>query len=128
MKSTDKLMDMLCNEIDELSRKDKLSAPELDTLHKLVLTKEKLLRIDEIEQNMGYSQDSGMRNGYQRNSYSDRGRYSNTNSYGYPMRGRYSMSDGNGMMMDSMQAMMNDPAMSEADKEAIRRTMYMMGR
>lgn len=92
MKSTDeKLMRMICNAIDEIANKNQLSAADLEMVHKLVVSKEKLLRCEEIEGDMGYSQDGGWRaegsysrNGYDMdNSYARGGRHYVRGHYSY---------------------------------------------
>ncbi|MCQ2507283.1 MAG: hypothetical protein MJ097_00680 [Dorea sp.] len=136
MKSTDKLMDMLCTELDEIAEKGQLSAGDLDTVHKLIVSKEKLLRCEELEEGLGYSQDGGWRaegsyrtgNSYNNgNSYANRGKHYVRGHYSRS-GGRYSYDDGNGMLMESMQEMMQDPALSGSDKEALRRAMDVMRR
>ena len=132
MKSTDKLMDMLCTELDEIAEKGQLSAGDLDTVHKLIVSKEKLLRCEELEEDLGYSQDGGWRaegtysRGYDNgNSYANRGRHYVRGHYSRA-NGRYSMAEGNEMLMESMQEMMNDPGISEADRNVLRRAMTVM--
>lgn len=134
MKSTDKIMEMLCSELEDIAEKGQLSAGDLETLHKLIVTKEKLLRIEELEENLGYSQDGGWRaegtysrygnkmNADNGNSYS-KGRYYNRSHSYSGGRSRYSMSEGSDMMMKAMQDMINDPNMSEADRNTLRKAM-----
>lgn len=132
MKSTDKLMDMLCTELDEIAEKGQLSAGDLDTVHKLIVSKEKLLRCEELEENLGYSQDGGWRaeGTYARNGYDSGNSYGRHYVRGHysRSRGRYSMAEGNDMLMETMQEMMHDPGLSGSDKEALRRAMEVMRR
>lgn len=136
MKSMDKLKDMICTNLEEYSKKNQLSTADLDAVNKLIIAKEKLLRIEEIEQNMGYSQNGGWRaeGMYARNSYGNgnaysRGDYMNNNSmsndYSYGMN---SYNDGQSMMMQSLQSKLEDPNTAESDKNTIRRAMYLIGR
>lgn len=119
MKSSDKLMDMLCTELDEIAEKGQLSAGDLDTVHKLIVTKEKLLRIEELEDNLGYSQDGEWtaRGNYGRNSYA-RGRHY--------VRGHYSMTDGRSMMKNSLADMMEDNSLSDRERNALRNAYEVM--
>lgn len=136
MKPTDKLMDMLCTELEEIAEKGQLSAGDLDTVHKLIVSKEKLLRCEELEEELGYSQDGGWRaeGTYSRNngmsynngnSYANRGRHYVRGHYSRS-GGRYSYDDGNEMLMQSMREMMNDPGINGQDKEVLRRAMAVM--
>lgn len=130
MKSTDKLMDMLCTELDEIAEKGQLSAGDLDTVHKLIVSKEKLMRCEELEESLGYSQagdwraEGSYRDG---NSYANRGKHYVRGHYSRS-GGRYSYDDGAGMLMESMQEMMHEPGLSGSDKEALRRAMEVMRR
>lgn len=117
MKSTDKIMDMLCTELDEIAEKGQLSAGDLETVHKLVVTKEKLLRIEELEEGLGYSQAG---------DWEAKGRYSKGNSYGrhyvrgHYSRGRYSMAEGREMMANSLADMMENDNLSDRERNALR--------
>lgn len=126
MKSTDKLMDMLCAELDEIAEKGQLSAGDLDTVHKLIVSKEKLLRCEELEADLGYSEaGEWMANGsYGNNSY---GNHSYRNSYARRGR-RYSMAEGKDMMMEKMRDIMNDPSLNPNDRQVLERAMRELGR
>lgn len=102
---------MLCKEIDEIVGKGKLTAGDLDTLHKLTDTTKNLLKIQMLEgEDDGYSE-----RGYSRGDemYSERrdsmGRYSRDDGYErgssyarrgtHYVRGHYSRDDGMGAGM-----------------------------
>lgn len=137
MESMRKIKDMVCAELDELAKKGKLTVQDLDIIYKLVVTKEKLLRTEQIEGDLGYSQDGGWtaRGNYSRGRYPEQ--YSMTdmyrgNSYGmepmdYSMRGNhYSMDEGRSMMSGRLSEMLNDPNLSQQEKNAIKRAMESM--
>lgn len=137
---------MLCKEIDEIVGKGKLTAGDLDTLHKLTDTAKNLLKIEMLEgEGDGYSE-----RGYSRGDemYSERrdsmGRYSRDDGYErgssyarrgtHYVRGHYSREDGMGAGMretrggysraDSKDRMMHEMGelMEEATEEE-RRTL-----
>ena len=56
-KTMENLKDMICTELEEIAHKGEMSAGDLDTVYKLIVSKEKLLRIDELEEKLGYSED-----------------------------------------------------------------------
>lgn len=124
MKSKEKLIDMLCRELDEISEKGQLSANDLDTVYKLAVAKEKLLRADELEEEMGYSQDGGWR---------AEGTYGNHNSYDmnrgnsyasrgmHYVRGHYSRDEGIDMIANRMDEMMRMDGLTMQDKEVLRK-------
>lgn len=130
----DDLKDIICKELEEIAEKGELSAGELDTVYKLIIAKEKLLRIEEIEEDLGYSNDGEwratgnysrdyMRNGnsYGRRHYV-RGHYSNAG------RRRYSMDDGRAEMANRIREMMDDESLTEQDRNALRKAMEQMER
>lgn len=134
-KSTEKLMEMLCKELDEISGKGKLSAGDLDAVHKLIISKEKLLRCEELEETLGYSQEGG----YSQNNYAMGNSYARGNSYAnagkhyvrphYSRGGsRYSYDDGSVMLMENLQTIMDDPTITEMDRNALRRAMDVLSR
>lgn len=111
MKAMEQIKDMVCQELEDIARKGELSAGDLDVVHKLVVTKEKLLRIEELEQDLGYSEgqwsgESDTRGSYRGGSYSRR----------RDSRGRYSSRD---KVMD----MMDNGEFSYAQSQAIRSMM-----
>lgn len=115
--SMDEIKRMICQELDDIAEKGEMSSGDLDAIHKLVVTKEKLLRIEEIEDELGYSGDGDWRaeGSYRDNSNRDSyrgGSYRNSSYDGNSSRGRrrdsmgrYSRSGGSTRekMMDMIQ-------------------------
>lgn len=76
MQAMDELREMLCKELDEISRKGELGAGDLDIVHKLTDTIKNIDKIEMLEDD-GYSRDGAweadMRGNYGRgNSYANR--------------------------------------------------------
>ena len=115
MKSMYDLRDMLCKELEEITRKGELGAGNLDIVHKLTDTIKNIDKITMLEDD-GYSRDSdwdvSMRGGYGRGSSYARSRR-------HYVRGHYSRDDGREAMMRRMQDMMDEA--DESDREIIRR-------
>lgn len=94
MQAMDELREMLCKELDEISRKGELGAGDLDIVHKLTDTIKNIDKIEMLEDD-GYSRDGAweadMRGTYGRgNSYANRrgthyvsGHYSRRGTDGY---------------------------------------------
>lgn len=115
------LRDMLCKELDEISRKGELGAGDLDIVHKLASTIKNLDKIEAMEG--GYSRDedysrrysrdgdwqSGMRGAYDRDM-------SNARRGTHYVRGHYSR-DG---VIDNMKRQLQE-MLDNADDESIRR-------
>ncbi len=125
MKGIDALRDMLCDELEQFSKKGELYSGDLDTLHVVTDTIKNLYKIEMYESG-GYSRSDG---GYSRNegNYSrgdnghsrDDGRYSyRGNSGRHYVRGHYSR-DGGGML-ERLEEMMND-AGNDQEREEIKR-------
>lgn len=94
-RSMDMLKDMLCRELEEIAEKGELSAGDLDAVYKLAVAKEKLMKAEMLEEEMGYSNDDGM---YSRHDGmrgdSMRGDGMRGDSYGrHYFRGHYSRND-----------------------------------
>lgn len=128
------LKDMICRELDEIAEKGEMSAGDLDTVYKLIVSKEKLLRIEEIEEDLGYSSAGEWNamgsygNGYGNgNSYANRGRHYVRSHYSRG-NGRYSMAEGKQMIMEKMRELMNDPEITANDHEVLERAMRELGR
>lgn len=131
-RSMDNLKDMICRELEEIAGKGEMSAGELDTVYKLIVSKEKLLRIEELEEGLGYSNTGGYsRSGEWRanGSYGRGGDSYRGDSYGrhyvrgHYSRGGYSMGEGRSMMADKIMEMMDDESLTSADKMALRKAM-----
>ena len=122
MQSMYELREMLCRELDELTRKGELGAGDLDIAHKLTDTIKNIDKIDRRE-DKGYSR--GM--DYSRGRYSRdgnweadmRGTYNRGNSYErqgtHYVRGHYSRAESKSAMRRQLQEMLD-----EADNDTIR--------
>ena len=153
------LKDLLCAELEDYAEKGKksgkMSMGDLESIYKLTDTVKNILKIDMLEDESGYSEDSaymgegrisgtsyddGMRRGagYSyarvRGRYAKRdsmGRYSRDDGYmrrdGRGMRDGYSRDDGKAYMMEQLEDMMED-AEKPAEKEALRRCMEALKR
>lgn len=111
------IKEMLCKELEDIANKGELSAGDLDAVYKLVVSKEKLLRIEELEEDLGYSNGGewNASGNYGRNSYRGRKRDS---------MGRYSRyNDSKAMIVDQIESMMRDGNVSASDKMALQRAM-----
>lgn len=108
MQTMEKLEEMLCRELDEIAKKGKLTAGDLDTVHKLTDTIKNLDKIEMLEDD-GYSQGMGdweARGHYGGHSYDDGGNSYNDGGNSYnsggmsyagrrrDSRGRYSRNGG----------------------------------
>lgn len=125
MKDMWKLKEMLCDELDEFSKKGKMSAGDLQTVHMLTDTIKNISKIEMLEEGEGddgyssarrrrdargrYSRDSG---GYSREgggySYDDEDSYAGDmrgNMSGNYSRRRYSRADGKERMMEILEGM-----------------------
>ena len=146
------LKDLLCAELEDYAEKgqkaNKMSAGDLEAIHKLTDTVKNILKIDMLEEESGYSEDgrymgegriygTSYESGYSerdgssyargRGRYAKRdsmGRYSRDGGMSYRggMRGGYSRDDGKEYMMEQLEEMM-EQAQKPAEKEALRRCM-----
>ena len=104
MKSMYDLRDMLCKELEEITRKGELGAGDLDIVHKLTETIKNIDKIEAMEED-GYSS--------RRDEYDMRGRGRRGTHY---VRGHYSRDGGIDNMKRQLQEMLDN-----ADDESIRR-------
>ena len=146
------LKDLLCSELEDYAEKgkkdNKMSAGDLEAIHKLTDTVKNIMKIDTLKQELGYSEDghymgegriygTSYESGYSerggssyargRGRYAKRdsmGRYSRDGGMSYRggMRGGYSRDDGKEYMMEQLEEMM-EQAQKPAEKEALRRCM-----
>ena len=145
------LKDLLCAELEDYAEKgkkaNKVSAGDLEAIHKLTDTVKNILKIDMLEEDSGYSEDGhymgegriygtsyddGMHRegGYsyaRGRRYARRdsmGRYSRDDGMSYRggMRGGYSRDDAKSYMIEQIEEMM-ETAEKPAEKEALRRCM-----
>lgn len=111
------LRDMLCKELEEISRKGEMSAGDLDAVHKLTDTIKNIDKIERLEDS-GYSRsgdwEADLRGTYGRGS-SYRGRKRDS-------MGRYSRTDAREHMRSQLEDMMHD-ADDERARDAILRCM-----
>ena len=117
MKAMYDLRDMLCKELDEITRKGELGAGDLDIAYKLVGTVKNIDKIEMMENDGGYSRrysrdgnwEADMRGNYGRDSsYARRGTHY--------VRGHYSRDSGKDNMKRQLQEMLY-----EADDDTLRR-------
>lgn len=104
MKSMYDLRDMLCKELEEITRKGELGAGDLDIVHKLTGTIKNIDKIEAMEED-GYSS--------RRDEYDMRGRGRRGTHY---VRGHYSRDGGIDNMKRQLQEMLDN-----ADDDSIRR-------
>lgn len=123
------LKDMLCMEVDEIAKKQEMSAGDLDAVHKLTDTIKNIDKILMLEEDGGYSRggdwEADMRGAYNRGaSYRHRdsmGRYAR-NGDDYSRRRGYSRHEAREEMMDQLEELMST-AQSDKERDAIRRCM-----
>ena len=143
------LKDLLCAELEDYADKgkkaNKMSAGDLEAIHKLTDTVKNILKIDMLEEEMdGYSEDgtymgegriygTSYESGYSERGGSSyargRGRYAKRDSMGrysrddgMRYRGGYSRDDAKSYMIEQIEEMMEE-AEKPAEKEALRRCM-----
>lgn len=104
MKSMYDLRDMLCKELEEITRKGELGAGDLEIAHKLTATIKNIDKIEAMEED-GYSS--------RRDEYDMRGRGRRGTHY---VRGHYSRDGAMDKMKHQLQEMLDD-----ADDDSIRR-------
>ena len=118
----DELKEMICRELDEIASKGEMSAGELDTIYKLVITKEKLLRIEELEDDLGYSY--GIWNasgsyGMSQDKHYVKGHYSRANK---------NEDDSKDMMLKHIEKMLNEEELSNTQRNTLRKAMNILQR
>lgn len=146
----EKLKDKLAEELEKVSRKSSMTAGDLDAIHKLIISIEKLMKIEEMEggSGEGYSQ----RGNYSRTSYgggNSQGNYSqgnysrggrsyegeayndyDNNSYAnrgmHYVRGHYSRAEGSGMIKEELRKMMDDNQISGQDRRTLEKAMEIL--
>lgn len=137
MRALEDLREMLCDELDEIAKKQEMSAGDLETVHKLTDTIKNIDKIIIMDEDGGYSQAGDWemegRGNYGRgNSYASRGKHYVRGHYSrdggdYSERrrdsmGRYSRDGAKDRMIEHLERMMNE-AGSEKERDAIRRCM-----
>lgn len=120
MHDYEKLKEMLCDELEKITRKGELTAGSLDTVDKLTHAIKSIVTImamdDEYED--GYSRADGdhMTSG-RRYSYAGRGRGARRDSMGRYSRGGYSYDDARDDMVKELRELMNDAPDEQTKKE-----------
>ena len=151
------LKDLLCAELEDYAEKgqkaNKMSAGDLEAIHKLTDTVKNILKIDMIEEESGYSEDgrymgegriygTSYESGYSERGGSSyargRGRYAKRDSMGRysrddgmmyrgGMRGGYSRDDGKHYMMGELERLM-EKASTHTEREALEKCMQALER
>lgn len=125
MEVMEELKRMICTELEDIAKKGEMSPGDLEAVYKLIVAKEKLLRIDELEEKLGYSED-GKNWRYSRdgepsgNSY---GRHYVRAHYSRDRSGRYSMDEGKTRLADQIKDMIDNSDLSQNQKTALRKAM-----
>lgn len=136
----EKLKDKLCEELENVSRKNQMSATDLDSIHKLIVSIEKLMKIEQMEEGGEYSHRGGnwdARGSYGNGSYNN-GSYGaygsdsyNDDSYAnrgmHYVRGHYSRAEGTSMVKDHIRKMMDENEISGNDRRTLERAMEILG-
>ena len=124
------LKEMLCNELEELTRKGELSAGDLEAVDKLTHSIKSIVTIMAMEDG-GYSNDgsyeysgygrSGARRRDSMGRYADGGSYRSYRDGGYSSR-RYSRDEGKSQMIEQLESMMED-ASSQEEREVMKQAL-----
>lgn len=143
MKYLEELKEMLCGELEKIGKKGELSAGSLETVHKLTDTIKNIGKIEMMEDDGGYSEDSRWMadgkmygtsydngNSYargRRNAKRDSmGRYSRDGGdYSMEHRGGYSRDGAKDYMMEQLEDIM-ESAGSEKERNAIRQCIHQL--
>lgn len=118
MRALEELREKFCKELDEIARKEDLSAGDLETVHKLTDTIKNIDKICMLDEK-GYSDDGYSRDG----NWEAHGMYDNRHSGANRRRdsmGRYSRDGSKEHMVSKLEDMMHD-ADSDKMKSAIRK-------
>lgn len=119
MHDYEKLKEMLCDELEQITRKGELTAGSLDTVDKLTHAIKSIVTIMAMDEyGDGYSRADGdhMTSG-RRYSYAGRGRTARRDSMGRYSRGGYSYDEGKEDMMKELRELMNDAPDEQTKKE-----------
>lgn len=123
MNNLDHLRDMLCDELDELNRKDELNAGDLETAHKLTDTIKNIDKIEALE--CGEYSRAGEWEADMRGTFGDHNHksYRNGNSYTnagrHYVRGHYSRDGEKDRLISSIENAMHEA--TGAEREAYKR-------
>lgn len=120
MHDYEKLKGMLCDELEQITRKGELTAGSLDTVDKLTHAIKSIVTIMAMDDEYGdgYSRADGdyMTSG-RRYSYAGRGRGARRDSMGRYSRGGYSYDDARDDMVKELRELMNDAPDEQTKKE-----------
>lgn len=120
MKSMNELKATLCRELEEISKREELSANTLDSVHKLIATIKNIDKIIMLGEDGGYSQDGdweargsyGRESSYagRRGKHYVRGHYSRDDGYYNDERynRKYSRDDAKGKMIEKLERIMDE--------------------
>ena len=130
MRALEDLREMLCEELDEIAKKQEMNAGDLETVHKLTDTIKNIDKIYLLEEDGEYSQAGDWEADMRGSSYANRGKHYVRSHYGrrdgddYSQRrdgmGRYSRGDAKERMITKLEEM-ERTASNEKEREAIRR-------
>lgn len=132
MKSMDELKTTLCRELEEIAKREELSANTLESVHKLTASIKNIDKIITLEEDDGYSRDGdweargsyGRESSYagRRGKHYVRGHYSRDDGYYNDERysRRYSRDDAKGKMIEKLERIM-DEADGQHEREIIER-------
>lgn len=136
----EKLKDKLCEELENVSRKSQMSGNDLDSIHKLIVSIEKLMKIEEMEGEGEYSHRGGRwdargsyNNGNNGNSYGNGYNDSSYDNESYAnrgqhyVRGHYSRAEGASMVREHIRKMMDENEINGSDRRTLERAMEILG-
>lgn len=130
MKDYDKLKDALCEELEKIAKEGRITASNLEAVHKLTDTIKNIAKIEMLEgEDDGYSEarygglrgNSSYADGRRRMIDDDGMSYANRRGSHY-VRGHYSMDDGRDYMLERVEELMEDadPKSKEILKRAVK--------
>ena len=144
-KMIEKLKDKLCEELENVSRKSQMTSGDLDSVHKLIVSIEKLMKIEKLDDgehshrggnwnargsydngsygNGSYGNGSYGNGSYDSGSYDD-GSYANRGMH--YVRGHYSRAEGSSMVKDHIRKMMDENEISGNDRRILEKAMEIL--
>lgn len=135
VKMIEKLKDKLCGELETVSRKSTISPSDLDSMQKMIVSIEKLMKIEEMEGGEYSERYSRARsrsynsygNSYDGNSYNDESYGDDYSGRQHWVRGHYSRAEGSSMVKDHIRKMMDENEISGNDRRTLERAMEILG-
>ena len=122
MKTYEKIKDMLCDELDEITKKNELTSSNLEIIDKAIDIIKDIHTIDAMESEYGYSND-GYSNRYPYYMYDDGNSYARKRD----SMGRYSRDGYSRDAASELQKMMEN-AKSDKERDALRQAISSMQR